>query len=304
MRKKLITNSDDDTTFNDEDLTTPLNFDDGVVSDDTDEISISPLESISQEDSIDEAISGKNNILKKITPAKWEALINILDFLTKESDDSIIISKSVIMYGYKGGSVIKVNLKEVFDGQEIDLHISSPKKWTRLFKTLKDTNIYILDDENKFIVTDGQIKLFLPKQIESYISTLTFPDFNKTETVCQSIIQKDSRDKILRLGKDLEYIEFLIKDKQLKSINIPNTAVFILPEFLKDKDIRELTNSSADLSLRTQTFLPYSADTYRLIIGKNQINDSYFSYTICNSLMMQIEIYEQLNNSSGISDLF
>lgn len=298
MRKKL--NNNDDPIF-DDDLDT-ANYEDGVVSDD--EPLVSPLESISQEDSIDETISGKNNILKKITPAKWEALINILDFLTKESDESIIISKSVIMYGYKGGSIIKVNLKEVFDGQEIDLHISSPKKWTRLFKTLKDTNIYILDDENKFIVTDGQIKLFLPKQIESYISTLTFPDFNKTETVCQSIIQKDSRDKILRLGKDLEYIEFLIKDKQLKSVNIPNTAVFILPEFLKDKDIRELTNSSADLSLRIQTFLPYSADTYRLIIGKNQINDSYFSYTICNSMMMQIEIYEQLNNSSGISDLF
>lgn len=269
------------------------------------EVSDSLLDSsFHADDDIEKTITADNAILKKIPPAKWDALITILDFLTKESDDSVIIDKSIIFYSYRGGSIIRVDLTEIFDGQEINLHISSPKKWTRLFKALKNNNIYILDDENKFIVTDGQIKLFLPKQLNSVIHNLSMPDFTKSETICSSTIQKDTRDKVLKLGKDVEFLEFLIKDKKLTSFNIPNTAILILPEFVKDETSQSLTNKNADLVLRAQTFLPYNSDIYKLIVGKNLLNDSYFSYTTCNSQMIKIEIYEPLDNSSGIESLF
>ena len=266
-----------------------------VVSFDTEEISI-----------LEDSAAGltPENLINKIPPAKWEALIGILNFLTKDSDDAVIIKDSIILYGYKGGSIIKVNLSEIFGGEKINLHISSPKKWTRLFKTLKDSDIYILDESNKFVVTNGQIKLFLPKQLNSFVNTLEFPDFSETETTCSLVFQKDSRDTILELSKNITYIEHLIKNKKLMSINIPNTAVFILPEYVKDKEAQELTSSTSDLTLRTQVFLPYPADTYNLLIGHNLITDNYFAYTVCNSSSISIELYEQLDNSSGIDSLF
>lgn len=248
--------------------------------------------------------SEDDNVIKKIIPAKWEAFLEILDFLTKDSDDAVIIKDSVIMYPYKGGSIIKANLTDVFDDQTMNLHISSPKKWTRLFKTLKDGNVYILDEDTKFVVTNGQIKLFLPKQLNSYVNTLEFPDFAETETICDCIIQKESRDRILRLGKDVQYIEFLIQENKFKSVNVPNTAIFILPEYVKDPEAQKLTNSNADLTLRSTVFLPYPADTYKLLIGHNLVKDSYFAYTMCKTSLASIELYESLDNSSGIAQLF
>ena len=248
--------------------------------------------------------SEDDNVIKKIIPAKWDAFLEILDFLTKDSDDAVIIKDSEIMYAYKGNSIIKTNLAAVFDDNKMNLHISSPKKWTRLFKTLKDNNVYILDEENKFIVTNGQIKLFLPKQIKSYVNTFDFPDFKETETICDCIIQKESRDRILRLGKDVQYIEFLIQDHKFKSVNVPNTAIFILPEYIKDPEAQKLSNVNADLTLRSTVFLPYPADTYKLLIGHNLVKDSYFAYTMCKTSLATIELYESLDNSSGIAQLF
>lgn len=260
------------------------------------------LETIDSEKINDEVLA--DNVIKKIPPAKWEGLLNVLDFLTKDSDDSIIIKDSVILYGYKGGSVIRADLSEIFDGEKINLHISSPKRWTRLFKTLKESDIYIIDDENKFIVTNEQIKLFLPKQLNSVVSTLDFPSFNNCETLCDLIIQKDTRNTVLQLGNGFQYLEYLIKENQLRCISVPNTAVFILPEYVKDEETQNLTSANADLTLRTQVFLPYPSDMYRVVLGRNLMSDSYFTHTMCKSSLMSIEIYEQLDNASGIDQLF
>lgn len=258
-------------------------------------------------ENIERNYSGK--ILKKILPAKWEAFISILDFLIKENDESIIINDSMISYGFRNNSILRVHMGELFDGEKINLHIANPKKWTYLFKTLIDkssnnTPIYIIDEENKFVVTNGQIQLFLPKQVENYVKSLIFPNFDETETITTTNINKDTRDKILKLSRGLTYIEFLIQNQQLKSINIPNTAIFILPEFLNDSATKQLNNLTADLTLRSHAFLPYPAENYLLVLGRNKLNDSYFFYSSCNTNMMKIEIYEPLDNTSGIEQLF
>ena len=242
----------------------------------------------------------KNSLVKEIPPVKFESLTNILDFLTKESDDPIIIKDSIIKSQYKGSSIIKVDLTQVLDGQ-LDLHLSNPKKWTRLFKGLKaDTNIVILNRENQFVVCNEQIKLFLPKQIESLTESLEIPDLKETETICNVIIQKTSRDTILKLAKEYDFIEYLIDD-ELKAINVPDTAIYILPDYVKDENARKLTSATAKIVLRSKVFLPYTTETYNVIIGHNLVNDSYFSYTTCRDGMLNIEIYEQLDNASNVA---
>ena len=276
------------------------NFGDSGLND-----NIAPLDVVDGVSSNDSnIISDDDVVLKKISPAKWEALIDILEFLTKDSDESVVISNSIIMHQLKSGSILKANLKEVFDNQNIDLHISSPKKWVRLFKMFKNENVYIIEESNRFIVTNGQTKLFLPRQLNTVVSQLEFPDFEQTRNIANQIIQKESRDKIINLSKGLSYIEFLIKDNNIKIVNIPNTALFIIPEFMKDPEIRSLTVDNADLLLRSSTFLPYPAETYQIIIGLNNLNDKYFMVSSCKTQLISIEIYEVLNDATGINDLF
>ena len=266
---------------------------------------IAPLDVVDTTNSNDSnIISDDDVVLKKISSAKWEALIDILEFLTKDSDESVVISNSIIMHQLKSGSILKADLKEVFDNQNIDLHISSPKKWVRLFKMFKNENVYIIEESNRFIVTNGQTKLFLPRQLNTVVSQLEFPDFEHTRNIANQIIQKESRDKIINLSKGLSYIEFLIKDNNIKIVNIPNTALFIIPEFMKDPEIRSLTVDNADLLLRSSTFLPYPAETYQIIIGLNNLNDKYFMVSSCKTQLISIEIYEVLNDATGINDLF
>ena len=266
---------------------------------------IAPLDVVDTTNSNDSnIISDDDVVLKKISPAKWEALIDILEFLTKDSDESVVISNSIIMHQLKSGSILKADLKEVFDNQNIDLHISSPKKWVRLFKMFKNENVYIIEESNRFIVTNGQTKLFLPRQLNTVVSQLEFPDFEQTRNIANQIIQKESRDKIINLSKGLSYIEFLIKDNNIKIVNIPNTALFIIPEFMKDPEIRSLSVDNADLLLRSSTFLPYPAETYQIIIGLNNLNDKYFMVSSCKTQLISIEIYEVLNDATGINDLF
>ena len=276
------------------------NFGDSGLND-----NIAPLDVVDTTNSNDSnIISDDDVVLKKISPAKWEALIDILEFLTKDSDESVVISNSIIMHQLKSGSILKANLKEVFDNQNIDLHISSPKKWVRLFKMFKNENVYIIEESNRFIVTNGQTKLFLPRQLNTVVSQLEFPDFEQTRNIANQIIQKESRDKIINLSKGLSYIEFLIKDNNIKIVNIPNTALFIIPEFMKDPEIRSLTVDNADLLLRSSTFLPYPAETYQIIVGLNNLNDKYFMVSSCKTQLISIEIYEVLNDATGINDLF
>ena len=276
------------------------NFGDSGLND-----NIAPLDvvdSVSSNDS--NIISDDDVVLKKISPAKWEALIDILEFLTKDSDESVVISNSIIMHQLKSGSILKADLKEVFDNQNIDLHISSPKKWVRLFKMFKNENVYIIEESNRFIVTNGQTKLFLPRQLNTVVSQLEFPDFEQTRNIANQIIQKESRDKIINLSKGLSYIEFMIKDNNIKIVNIPNTALFIIPEFMKDPEIRSLSVDNSDLLLRSSTFLPYPAETYQIIIGLNNLNNKYFMVSSCKTQLISIEIYEVLNDATGINDLF
>lgn len=276
------------------------NFGDSGLND-----NIAPLDVVDTTNSNDSSIiSDDDVVLKKISPAKWEALIDILEFLTKDSDESVVISNSIIMHQLKSGSILKANLKEVFDNQNIDLHISSPKKWVRLFKMFKNENVYIIEESNRFIVTNGQTKLFLPRQLNTVVSQLEFPDFEQTRNIANQIIQKESRDKIINLSKGLSYIEFLIKDNNIKIVNIPNTALFIIPEFMKDPEIRSLSVDNADLLLRSSTFLPYPAETYQIIIGLNNLNDKYFMVSSCKTQLISIDIYEVLNDATGINDLF
>ena len=89
----------------------------------------SPLETVQNSYKPDD----DESIVIKISPAKWESLLKIIELLTKDSDNAVIINNSVITHSLNG-AILKADLTKAFDNEKIDLHIPNPKNWIRLFK--------------------------------------------------------------------------------------------------------------------------------------------------------------------------
>lgn len=240
---------------------------------------------------------------QKISPGKWDEFVEVIDILSKDSDDMIIINDSVITHKFKGNAILKADLNKIFSDNKINLQITTPKKWIKLFKSFKKmAPVYIVDEENRFIITDGSIKLYLPKCMDSILDGVVYPDISNVEVIEKCIINKETRDTVWKLMGSLAYIEYLFQDDHLKAVNIPDLALFILPEYVTDVNVKKISNINASLVLRTSAFLPYPSDVYTLIIGKD--NGKYFSQSLYRTALTTIEIYEVLDDSTDIESLY
>jgi len=224
-------------------------------------------------------------VLTEISPANFDNMTKILAVLSKENDDTIMIRNSIITQN-SVDNIIQADMSQIFKnkkGELVSLDIINPKKYVTLFTQFSgNNNIFIIsDDENsRFIVTNGEIKLFLPKQdsmvqqsIESFVLS------EKRENVANFTIEKNERKIIKNLSKGSDYIEYLVKDNKVKGIHIPDIAIYIFPEYKKEPGIQNLNENNSDLSLRLNNFLPIEAEQYNTSIIKD--GDRYLSITDC-----------------------
>jgi len=224
-------------------------------------------------------------VLTEISPANFDNMTKILAVLSKENDDTIMIRNSIITQS-SVDNVIQADMSQIFKnkkGELVSLDIINPKKYVALFTQFSgNNNIFIIsDDENsRFIVTNGEIKLFLPKQ-DSIVqqSIESFEISEKKEDIASFKIEKNERKIIKNLSKGSDYIEYLIKDGKVKGIHIPDIAIYIFPEYKKEPGIQNLNENNSDLSLRLNNFLPIEAEQYNTYIIKN--DDHYLSITDC-----------------------
>lgn len=248
-------------------------------------------------------IDGNGNIITQISPAKFDILLKILNVIISNNKNTsgITIKKSKINQSI-GSAIISTNLADVFEGQEIDLHITDPKKTIKLFKQFRnDNNIFILDDasNSRFIVTNGEVKLFMPKQLESLTNETSLPDFTGGKAICNFEIDKSTKDIIKGLMLDIESVEYLLQNDTVKAIHIPDTAIYLFPQFINDPDAAKLNEVTADLALRTSAFLPINSTKYEILIG--QMSDgTYISWVEALSPgFPNIVIFEKLEDVTG-----
>ncbi len=244
--------------------------------------------------------SNNNNIITNVTPAKFDGLLKVLNLLT-DSNDPIIISKSQITKNLSSGAIVSMDVNDVFE-EEVDLHIVNPKKNIKLFKTLKNNNnIYITeDDENsRYIIMNGEVRLFLPKQDESIKEFESeMPSLEGVKSLASIKLNKETKTIIAELATGVDYVEYLFQDDQMKAIHIPETAIYIFEDFIHEKQASKLDETNADLALRSTSFLPITADNYDLNIG--QLKDgSYCSYIICDTGYIKVNIFEELEDTTG-----
>jgi hypothetical protein len=227
------------------------------------------------------------DIIAIISPANYDNMIKILQVLNKDkSDDSIIIKQSNIIQS-QPDCIIEVNMQPVLrnkSGGFVDFDIINPKKYVKLLEQFKSQDdIYIINDNNnsRYIIDNGEVKLFLPKQDSKVTKTDAQPfDLSEAQTICNFEIDKDMRKIIKNLAKDQEYIDYLFQDNVVKAIYIPDTAVYIFPNYKNDEKAQKLDETNAELSLRSGNFLPIEADNYMVyMISLGQ--DKYASIADC-----------------------
>ncbi len=237
--------------------------------------------------------------IAEITPAKFDNLTKVLDILVKNKPDRIVIRNSKINESIQS-SVITADAEQIL-GPNINFEITDPKKHVDLFKSFKgNNNIFILDDpENtRYIVTNGPIKIFLPKQVDQLVAETAPPDLTNCQGVCFKEINKDVKDEIKSIGKHSDSIEYLIHDNEIKAMHIPDTGIYRFEQYINDPDIAKLDETNAQLVLKSEFFLPVDADLYRVDIVKS-VEGSLISVTQCNAGMVKIAIFEQLEDTTG-----
>lgn len=244
----------------------------------------------------------ENMIICQISPAKFDSLLKVLSVLVsdKSSNDSLIIKDSNITQNVSG-AIISSNIEEIFEGKKIDLQIINPKKYLKLFKNFRNNNdIFILDDvENaRFIITNGEIKLFLPKQIENLVEAVKLPDLSTCTGMCSIKIDKSTRNIIVGLANEASYIDYLIQDNLLKAIHIPDTAIYLFSDYIGDTKATKLDETNADLALRSITYFSIPAEDYEVAIGK-QVDGTYVSAMSCNTGFIKVDVIEALEIATG-----
>lgn len=235
----------------------------------------------------------------QVSPAKFDNLTKVLDILRQNKPDAISIKGSYI-HEVVSGSVIVADVRSIFDGA-VDFQITDPKKHVDLFKQFKgNNNIFILDDpENtRYILTNGPIKIFLPKQIDQLVAEASAPDISNSQTLSQKIFTKDTRDEVRGLGRHSNSVEFLLQGNEIKAMHIPDTGIYRFEEYIKDPGVAKLDETNADLVLKSELFLPVDSDSYKVTIVKKPTGE-FLSVTECNTGLVKMWIFEQLEETTG-----
>jgi hypothetical protein len=239
------------------------------------------------------------NLLVSFSPAKFDILIKVLSLFDK-SGETISIKGSSIVQKF-GTAIANADISTLFDDQIVDLEIVQPKKYIKLFKQFKNnTNIDFIEDNtnNRYVVTNGEIKLFLPKQAQAASDDNLMPDFDDCKGLFEIKIDKETSKQLIGLSGDVNYIEYLIQDDKLKGVHVPDTAIYLFNEFLIDPKASKLDETNADQMLRCGNFLSIPAEDYEINIGTLK-NDNYFSVTDCNTGLVHVKIIETLEVTTG-----
>lgn len=251
---------------------------------------------------------GKDDeLIAMIQPAQFEIFIKILDIFTKDKNTNSVIIKDSIISQFSYGAILRAKIASIFEDKVINFHITNPKKNLNLFKILqkrKDSPVFIINNtkEPTYTITNKIVRYILPKQVESLVDSITlpFPNFSKTNLFCELILNKNQIDELSSMMKEStkNYVEYLIHNNNLKAIQIPEVGIYIFDQYVDDPDINKIYNNNVDFILRSSSFLAIHSENYDIKIGKLD-SGVYFSLAKCPSGIIEIEIFENLELSTG-----
>ena len=232
------------------------------------------------------------SIIAQLSPGAFDSFIKVLSLLDEKAIINIQKSK-ILQLINNNTAILQTNIQQLVGNKEIDLHILQPKTNIRLFKAIKDNNdVFIIDDpvKKRFQLISGEVRIWLPKQIEEIQQEVIAPSFTQDELIgSYVIISKEERTKISTLMSGSTSITLLIKDNQLKGYLIPEKVEAAFKQFATEK----ITETNAELKLSSSAFLNIPSDGDTIVTLAKQ-GEYYWMMSKVNTAMVEILIIESL----------
>jgi len=218
---------------------------------------------------------------------KFESLFKILSIF--EKSESIIINNSIIKQQFNTATVICDISKLI--GEKINLHILNPKKYIKLLKVFnkKGKKISILEDTEKYVITNTEVNIYCPKQIEklTFASATVGSNGGITGIGTDIKIDKDARKIIKQLSVDNDYIDLLVHRNQIKAVSIPETAIYKFDTYVNE----DIDETNCDFRLRVYTILEIDGESYNISLGVDKFN-SYWVQSRIDAGFVDISVVE------------
>ena len=157
-------------------------------------------------------------------------------------------------------------------------------------------DVYFVNDivNKRFQVISGDIRIWLPKQIEEIAAEVTAPSFSIDQIIGDAVvISKEERSKIISLTSGNSSITLLLDNNQLKGYLIPEKVEATFKQYTGHK----ISEKSASLKLISSSLLniPSDGDT---IINIAKQGENYWMITKINTAMVEIILLESLTAST------
>ena len=200
---------------------------------------------------------------------KFEVLQKVVSIL--ENADYVSIKNGVIN-NLVNTNIISLDLTNML-GVNFDLDIINPKKYIKLFKSMKKSNIKLFDDVEmkRFVISNGETKLFLAKRHENEFDKELNLDSLKP-LGCNITIKNDK--KLIKNLIGSNGVNLLLNENKLKGILIEETGIYTFPEYENE----EISEDNSEL-LISYGFLSIDANEYNIQLGIDKKNN-YWLYTI------------------------
>lgn len=234
-------------------------------------------------------------LICQMTPGTFDSFIKVVSLLDSKSVINISHSR-ILQLINNNTTILQTNISHLCNNQDINLHILNPKENIKLFKAIKDNNdVYFIDDvpNKRFQVISGDIRLWLPKQIDEIAAEVRAPQFELNEILGSPIvISKEERSKISNLMSGSTSITLLIDNDQLKGYLIPEKVESSFKQYTGVK----ISEKNASLKLISSSFLniPSDGDTSINIMKQN---DNYWMVTKIITAMVEVVLIESLTIS-------
>lgn len=233
------------------------------------------------------------NLIMRMSSEQFEQFKMILVKLMKcKAPESFVIDDNIIIHNVNG-TVITTNMNKLFNPKKLNLHIINPAKYSLIFKSFKEGDVDIINDPDnqRFIIKNSNMEVYLPKRMDAMGIKDSIPDVNNVTPVCKISVTKEEQTLIKDIFRSAEHIDFLIHENKIKGVYNEDIGVYKFNDYVNEK----INESNADLILRTSMFIPIeSADIYHIYIGKRP-DYSYICLTDCVlNGVIDIRVYEML----------
>lgn len=239
-----------------------------------------------------------------INPTNWTNLITLLKPLEKQG--SINIQKSLIFQDVnKGVAILYANISTLI-GENVTFDIINPGRFIKLFKLLeskdKDVNIFEDEENESFVIISNNIKLFLPKHIDSISSANKKPNLTEYKSIGKCIIldknHKRDIDTLIR-SEAVDFVDLLISDDQFVGFEVKEMGIYLFTGY----ENTNMDKKKADIVLKSLAFMLFPGEEFEINVGKK--NNEYILVTRINTGFLNVQLIENLeiNDSEDGFDL-